>query len=409
MRPQPTRLLDTTYTYPNEGFATMILTEDLLSTIRARAAEHDRENTFFTQDLADLKAAGYLTALVPKKFGGPGLTLEELTREQMRLAGAAPSTALAINMHHVWMGVAKTVHDRGDSSCDFMFEEAMNGEVFAFGVSEAGNDLVLFGSNSVAAPLGDGGYTFTGTKIFTSNSPGWTRLGTFGQDNTNPDDPRSIWGFITRDGGGVQIKDDWDTMGMRASQSCTTVLTQAPAAANRIVRNIAPGVSTDPFIFGIFANFEILLASVYTGIAQRALEVAIATVQKRTSKANAGAPYANDPAIRWRLADAAIALDGIYPQIKLIAQDLDNQVDRGDLWMPQLSAVKTRATEVAKDTVDKAVRVSGGSSYYNRSEISRLYRDVLAGIFHPSDDESVHSSWANALLGPVIPWPPAKD
>src|SRR5699024_6515242 len=106
-------------------------------------------------------------------------------------------------------------------------------------------------------------------------------------------------------------------------------------------------------------------------------------------------------------ADAAIALDGIYPQIKLIAQDVDNQVDRGDLWFPQLSAVKTRATEVAKDTVDKAVRVSGGSSYYNRSEISRLYRDVLAGIFHPSDDESVHSSWANALLGPVVPWPPA--
>lgn len=387
----------------------MILTEELLSTIRSRAAEHDRENTFFTQDLSDLKAAGYLTALVPKEFGGPGLTLEELTREQMRLAGAAPSTALAINMHHVWLGVAKTVHDRGDSSCDFMFEEAMNGEVFAFGVSEAGNDLVLFGSNSVAAPQGDGSYTFTGTKIFTSNSPGWTRLGTFGQDNTDPDDPRSIWGFITRDGGGVDIKDDWDTMGMRASQSCTTVLTEAPAPANRIVRNIAPGMSTDPFIFGIFANFEILLASVYTGIAQRALDVAVATVHKRTSKANAGAPYANDPAIRWRLADAAIALDGIYPQIKLIAQDVDNQVDRGDLWFPQLSAVKTRATEVAKDTVDKAVRVSGGSSYYNRSEISRLYRDVLAGIFHPSDDESVHSSWANALLGPVVPWPPATN
>src|SRR5699024_4862296 len=107
------------------------------------------------------------------------------------------------------------------------------------------------------------------------------------------------------------IKDDWDTMGMRASQSCTTVLTEAPAPANRIVRNIAPGMSTDPFIFGIFANFEILLASVYTGIAQRALDVAVATVHKRTSKANAGAPYANDPAIRWRLADAAIALDGI--------------------------------------------------------------------------------------------------
>lgn len=51
--------------------------------------------------------------------------------------------------------------------------------------------------------------------------------------------------------------------------------------------------------------------------------------------------------------------------------------------------------------VTKAVRVSGGSSYFNTNELSRLYRDVLAGIFHPSDDESVHGAWANALLGPV--------
>ena len=379
-----------------------LLPDSLLETMRARAAGYDRDNAFFTEDLADLKAAGYLTALVPAALGGGGLSLEEMTREQMRLAGAAPATALAINMHQVWLGVAKTVHERGDSSCDFIFHDALAGEVFAFGVSEAGNDLVMFGSDSVAAPLPDGGYTFTGTKIFTSNSPGWTRLGTFGQDNLNPDDPRSIWGFITRDGGGVEVKDDWDTLGMRASQSCTTVLTAAPAPADRSVRNIAPGPSADPFIFGIFANFEILLAAVYTGIARRALEVAVATVHKRTSKANGGAPYANDPAIRYRIADAAIALDGIYPQIEKIAGDVDNGVDRGDLWLPQLSATKTRATEVAKEVVDQAIRVSGGSSYYNRSELSRLYRDVLAGLFHPSDDESVHQAWARALLGPTV-------
>src|SRR5690606_29513738 len=135
---------------------------------------------------------------------------------------------------------------------------------------------------------------------------------------------------------------------------------------------------------------------------QRAIDVAVRTVHTRRSRANDGAPYANDPAIRWRLADAAIQLDGVYPQIAQIARDVDDQVDRGPLWLPQLSAVKVRATEAAKDVVEKAVRVSGGSSYVNRAELSRLYRDVLAGIFHPSDDESVHGAWANALLGPVV-------
>jgi alkylation response protein AidB-like acyl-CoA dehydrogenase len=377
-----------------------ILTEDLLDRIRGRAATYDRENRFPDEDLDELKAAGYLTAMVPEEYGGRGLTLHETTLEQMRLAGAAPATALAVNMHHVWVGVARGLHAAGDTSADFVLEEAAAGEVFAFGISEAGNDLVLFGSSSEARPDGEGGFSFFGTKIFTSLSPVWTRLGTFGTDTTG-EEPHSVFGFVGRGDGGVQVKDDWDTLGMRGSQSCTTVLDGAHAPADRIVRRIPSGLTKDPFVFGIFANFEVLLASVYTGIGSRALDLAVQAVQRRTSMKNQGASYSNDPDIRWRLADAAMALDGIYPQITAVARDIDDQVDRGDLWMPQLSAVKSRATEVAVRVVEQAIRASGGSSYFSSNELSRLYRDVLAGVFHPSDDESVHGAWANALLGPV--------
>ncbi|WP_313278563.1 acyl-CoA dehydrogenase family protein [Timonella senegalensis] len=377
----------------------MFLDPALLARIRERAAGYDRDNTFFTEDFEELKEAGYFTAMVPKEFGGPGLSLEDITREQMALAGAAPATALAVNMHQVWMGVANTVYRTGDTSMNFMFEAAMAGHVFAFGVSEAGNDLVLFGSNSRAQAQEDGGYTFYGTKIFTSLSPGWTMLGTFGAEEGPDGEQVNVWGFVDR-GSGVQIKDDWDTVGMRASQSCTTVLDGAYSPAERIVRRIPSGPSGDPFIFGIFANFEILLASVYTGIGARALEVAVETVSKRTSKAT-GTTYSQDPAIRWRIADAAMEMDVLYPLIAQAARDVDAGVDRGALWFPQLSNVKSQATETALRVVEKAVRVSGGSSYFNRSELSRLYRDVLAGLFHPSDDESVHGAWANALLGPI--------
>lgn len=377
----------------------MFLDPALLARIRERAAGYDRDNTFFTEDFEELKEAGYFTAMVPKEFGGPGLSLEDITREQMALAGAAPATALAVNMHQVWMGVANTVYRTGDTSINFMFETAMAGHVFAFGVSEAGNDLVLFGSNSRAQAQEDGGYTFYGTKIFTSLSPGWTMLGTFGAEEGPDGEQVNVWGFVDRDSG-VQIKDDWDTVGMRASQSCTTVLDGAYSPAERIVRRIPSGPSGDPFIFGIFANFEILLASVYTGIGARALEVAVETVSKRTSKAT-GTTYSQDPAIRWRIADAAMEMDVLYPLIAQAARDVDAGVDRGALWFPQLSNVKSQATETALRVVEKAVRVSGGSSYFNRSELSRLYRDVLAGLFHPSDDESVHGAWANALLGPI--------
>jgi alkylation response protein AidB-like acyl-CoA dehydrogenase len=306
-------------------------------------------------------------------------------------------------MHLVWTGVAKTLRDRGDSSLDFVLREAGAGEVFGFGISEAGNDLVLFGSTTDAAPGPDGGYRFTGTKIFTSLSPGWTRLGVTGLDSTSEDAPRLVYGFITRDAvddGTVEIKDDWDTVGMRASQSCTTVLKGAHAPADRIVRRLAPGPNPDSIVFGIFANFELLLASVYAGIGARALELAVETVQTRTSL-RTGRPYAHDPDIRFRLASAAIEQDALAPQIQAVASDVDNLVNHGAMWFPKLVGVKVRATETARDVVDKAIRVSGGSSYFSSSELGRLYRDVLAGIFHPSDDESAHNTVANAWLGPI--------
>ena len=76
----------------------MFLDDALLDRIHERAPRYDREGSFFDDDLAELRDAGYLTAMVPTELGGAGLTLAEMTREQMRLAGAAPATALAVNL-----------------------------------------------------------------------------------------------------------------------------------------------------------------------------------------------------------------------------------------------------------------------------------------------------------------------
>ncbi|MBF4512368.1 acyl-CoA/acyl-ACP dehydrogenase [Plantibacter sp. VKM Ac-2885] len=378
-----------------------ILSDGLVERIRERAAVADRENAFFDEDLAELRACGYLRAFVPEEFGGLGLGLGEVTLLQSRLATAAPATALAINMHLVWTGVARLLHTRGDDSLRFVLEGAAGDELYAFGVSEAGNDLVLFGSDTEARPGPDGSYRFHGRKIFTSLSPAWTWLGTTGVDTTSADGPKVVYGFIDRSRGGFEILDDWDTVGMRASQSRTTLLQGAESTAEHIVRRLDPGPNPDPIVFGIFACFETLIAAVYTGIGERALRLAVETAHRKTSKKAGGASYAADPDIRRRIASAAIAYDGMLPQLAGIARDLDDGIDHGALWFPKLVGLKVRATETAREVVDQAIRVAGGGSYFAASELGRLYRDVLAGMFHPSDDESAHATVANAWLGPV--------
>ncbi len=376
-----------------------LLADDLLATIRDRAAGHDRDNTFPGDDLADLRAAGYLLAFVPSEMGGTGLTLEEVAREQVRLAGAAPATALSINMHLVVTGMAAVLHARGDGSMDFVLRDAAAGEVFAFGNSEAGNDLVMFGSRTRAERQPDGGYRYFGTKIFTSLAPVWTRLATFGLDDEHPDGPRLVHGVVTREG--TTTKDDWDTLGMRASQSRTTVLDGAYAPADRIVRALPPGPSADPFIVALFAVFETLLAAVYAGIGRRALELGVAATRRRTSMKYEGRAYSQDPDIRWKVADAALAQDGAELEVFALARGIDEREDYGARLFAQLVGLKVRATEAARVVVDLALRVSGGAGYSTGQELNRLYRDVLAGIYHPSDDESAHATVAQSVLGPL--------
>ena len=386
-------------TFDAEAF----LPDDLITRIRERAALVDAQNRFPEEDLAELRDAGYLKILVPADRGGAGLSLEQAAALQQRLATAAPATALAINMHLVWTGVAKIMRERGFDDLAFVQEGAAHGEIFAFGISEAGNDLVLGGSDTVATPTATGGYSFTGTKIFTSLAPVWTRLGLHGLDSTDPQNPRLVYAFIDRTDD-VVTRDDWDTMGMRGTQSRTTELHGATAPAERVARVVPLGAS-DPIMFGIFAAFEVLLASVYTGVARRAIDVAVETVGKRRSK-KTGRSYASDADIRWRIAEMGLAYDALLPQIALIARDVDDQVDHGDYWFAKLSGLKHRAVVMAKQVVDEAMLAGGGSSYFARSELQRLYRDVLAGMFHPSDPESTHATMATAWLGAIEDEPP---
>ncbi|GBO98314.1 Putative acyl-CoA dehydrogenase YdbM [Eumeta japonica] len=95
------------------ALAERYLPDALLARIRDRAADNDRRNRFFWEDLDDLRDHGYLTLFVPEQFGGPGLSLNQVSRLQQRLAAAAPATALAVNMHLMCIGSSPPRCSRG--------------------------------------------------------------------------------------------------------------------------------------------------------------------------------------------------------------------------------------------------------------------------------------------------------
>lgn len=368
------------------------LTEDLIRNCGARAATYDRDNRFFDEDFQELRDAGYLQLAVPRELGGLGMSLAQVAQEQRRLA---PATALAINMHLYWIGVAADLRRMGDSSLEWLLRDAAAGEVFAAGHGEAGNDLPLFLSTARAERL-DGGYRFWGRKQFGSLSPVWTRLGMHAM-YAGPDGPQIVHAFMPRDTQGYTIEETWDTLGMRATRSDDTVLDGA-FVPDKYIARIVPAGAPDLFVLAIFAWAECTFGSVYFAIARRALDLAVDGVKRRSSLA-VSRSMAYHPEVQHCIAEMGLEVEAMGPHLERIAEDWSGGVDHGAQWPMKLVAVKHRCVEGAKKVVDLALTVSGGSGMFKRSELERLYRDVRCGGFHPANSLLVHEIVGKTHLG----------
>jgi len=161
-------------------------------------------------------------------------------------------------MHIEATGIAADLYRSGDDSQRWILEDAARGEVFAYGYTEAGpmgNDLPVLYSTHTAERVA-GGYRFTGHKVFGTLSPVWTRFCVHGMDRSDPDAPKVVHAFLTRDTPGYRIVETWDTLGMRATRSDDTILDDVFVADRSIVRVLSPGFAgADQYVLTIFAWF----------------------------------------------------------------------------------------------------------------------------------------------------------
>ena len=376
------------------------LPTDMLERFRSRAAELDRTNTYFHDDLAELRDVGYLAAAVPLEIGGSGMDLAEMAASQRRLARYAPATALAMTMHTYWVGAAAELERAGDSSQRWILEAAVNGEIIAAGHAESGNDIPVLLSTCVAERV-DGGYRLTGRKQFGSNGPVWTWLGAHAIDAAAPGGPQTVHAFVERTSPGVTVVETWDTLGMRPTQSHDTVLDAVFVPDERIGRVVPAGDGSDPYLGAMTMWALPLIASVYLGIAERALELAADGARRKTSIAIERGAYAYHPMVQHQVAEMYLELDAATATLERFVADWVGGVDHGDAWVPKVYAAKWRAVEAAKRVVDIALDVAGGAGMFRGNELERLYRDVRCGGFHPGNDAITHEMVGKAVLGVI--------
>ena len=375
-----------------------ILSDEALRRFGLRAARYDREHQFFHEDLEELRALGYLRGPVPVELGGGGWTLAESMREQRRLATAAAPTALGINMHLYWVGLAADLRRAGDPSLEWILAAAAAGEIFAAAHAESGNDVPLLLSATRAERV-EGGYRFTGRKSFGSLTPVWSYLGLHGMDTSDPSNPRILHAFMPRDTEGYHVEETWDVLGMRATRSEDTILDGVLVPDRFIARNVPAGAAgLDAFVLGILAWALIGFGNVYYGLAQQALDLTVTAAKKKTSLA-VGRTMAYHPGVQHQIAEMGLALEAIGPHLDRIADDWTGGVDHGAMWPAKIFAAKYHAVEDAWRVVDTALDVAGGFGIFHRSGIERLFRDARLGRMHPANWMLTHEFMGKSLLG----------
>jgi alkylation response protein AidB-like acyl-CoA dehydrogenase len=377
---------------------TDLLAEEMLGRFDDRAAAYDRDNRFFQEDFDELRASGYLDAPLPTEFGGSGLTLSDVNQLQRRLAYHAPATALAVNMHLYWVGLAADLHRAGDPAGEWILRQAADGHILAAGHGEAGNDVPVLLS-SATAERRNGGWEITAHKIFGSLSPVWTFLGLHAMDTSDPATPKVVHGFLNRDAPRYHIEETWDVLGMRATASQDTILDRAFIPDEQTVMVCPAGFAgAGLFQVALFAWALLGFGAVYLGIARRAFDEVVRQLPNRTSVALTRS-MAYHPEVQHLIADMRVALETAEAHLDRVCNDWSQGIDHGPDWPVKIFACKHAVVTQAWSVVDNALDVSGGAGIFKRTRLEQLLRDARLGRIHPGNPMLTHEVVGKLSLG----------
>ncbi|HET8932557.1 MAG TPA: acyl-CoA dehydrogenase family protein [Polyangiales bacterium] len=378
--------------YPAEAYP-RILTE-LAPTFARRAGEYDRNSSFPYETIADLVRCGYTSSTLGERWGGSGASLEQLCRAQEVLAAACGSSAFILNMHLHGIGMVQLMRD-DPSAYQWALEAVQRGALIAGGFSEPGvGGNWWFPTTSVERV--PGGYVMNGRKGFFTGFPGAELLFLTGalqeEGETDPTRRQAVAFIVPKSSQGIRIEREWDGLGMRATGSHSLVLENLFVPAECLVGE--PGEVPVMFMKAVrwaWCSFS----SCFLGIAQGALEHVVSSVKARKLHV-LNKTLSHLPGVQFNLAEMrtriATARALLYRTARA-QQGLDS--DPLGVYV-RTSLAKKTICDLCFEAVKIGLQIMGGSGFNNADPISRMFRDVSAGLLVPPTGDVV-LEWAGKL------------
>lgn len=339
--------------------------EELAPTFAARAAGYDADDTFVSENYADLRRRRVFSAAVPAELGGGGASHLEMCDLLRTLAHACPSTALALSMHthQVLIPAWRWRQERAPVE-PFLRRIAAEELVIA---TSGGSDWL---TGSGRADKVEGGYRVSGRKIFASGSPAADIFTTMAIYDDPADGPTVLHFAILLDAPGVKRHDNWRTLGMRGTGSHDLTL-DAVFVPDAAISARRPSGRWSHLWHIVAATALPIIYSVYLGVAEAARDLALRDAGRRRDdravQEMVGAMDTELEAARlaWRAMVAAANLGRVGP-------DVTNEVMMG----------RTLVGRAALRTAEAAMEVAGGAGLFRSAGLERLFRDVQGARYH---------------------------
>jgi acyl-CoA dehydrogenase len=340
-------------------------------------AAHDRDATFVTEAYDAMHASGYLRLAVPTDIGGAGATMRQLVLAQHELGKHSGAAALSSTMHHYLTLVQCWRRRRGAADADGVLAKVAEGLVMA---TSGGSDWVA--PTTVATEV-EGGYLFSGRKVFCSQAPVADVVSTCAVLGEPGPGATVLHAGVPLSAPGVSVVETWDTLGMRGTASHDLVFEDVFVPAEKIAGTRPYGELTGPLMVAAI-HFAPLAGAAYLGVAAGACDEAV-----RLAKPGAVRQVGE---MRSRL---RVALWALLASVDEIGED--PAADEATLETVMLA--KRHAVDEARTVVDIALEVAGGSAFFRGSPIERAYRDVRGGPFHPLTPEATLELVGRRALG----------
>jgi 3-hydroxy-9,10-secoandrosta-1,3,5(10)-triene-9,17-dione monooxygenase len=371
--------------------------------LRRNAPLGEAQRSMTDEVLHALERLDLWSLLLPRRWGGKGLSSAAFSRINREVAKGDPAVAWVVQIINGCTWIASLTSDR------------LQEELFSRGIPRICSSFAMAGT----AKLTPGGFLVDGTWPYNSGC----RQSSWGQYLVNlqrEDGTVAPGNFVYIPLTDVEIKDTWYTVGMQGTSSDSVVGKNVFVPEHRFVwfdktfGHREPGkkhVGAPSDNWQVFPLIRAAGLGQLVGAVEAALELALEGAQRKPVPNTTYSKQMNSPVVQRNLGEAAAKIDAASMLVDSLCDVQDQAALAGRQFDP-LERARQKAgcamtIELLSTALDKIMFVGGSSAFAYANEMQRFWRDFNTAARHaiylPDFGYEVYGAMRLGISQTVVP------